>query len=242
MKKNPNLLGVLFVLLASGCAYINPLVRNANIVPLAEENRLGGQMSSEIQKSMVMSTDARLNNRVQTVGRKLVQALPKQEYDYKFYVVQNDVPNAFAIPGGSLYVQTGLLAIADDAELAGVMAHEIGHAYYKHPAKSLTRQAGWDYLSKLIFKNPDSNAKALALQIAKTGVINKYGRDDEYQADEMGYLLVKKAGYPSDGLLRFFRKLQMIEGKKSMPSFLSTHPPTAERIARLEALERQYST
>ncbi len=230
-----NLLGVL-----PGCAYVQPYIQTVNLVPIQQELELGQQMSKEISKSMPLVNDPALVNRVRTIGNQLASALPMKNFNYQFYVVQNKAPNAFTIHGGIIYVQTGLLQMANDSELAGVLAHEIGHAYYRHPTRTLTRMYGLDYISRLIFKENQGKLQTLALQLVKTGVLNQYGRNEEFEADDVGYQLLKRARFPTSGLLSFFRKLQTLEGRSGTPlAFLSTHPPTTDRIARLEALERQ---
>ena len=101
-----------------------------------------------------------------------------------------------------------------------------------------------DYLAKLLFKTGDTDGKlkTLALELAKGGILSKYSRVDEYEADEIGYILVKKTGYSTSGLLRFLRKIMNLEAQsgRSIP-FLSSHPPTPDRIARLESFERNGS-
>ena len=120
--------------------------------------------------------------------------------------------------------------------LAGVIAHEIGHAYDRHPAKGISRQYGISFLETLALKNNQSQIKELTMKLANQGILTKYGRDDENESDAIAYDLLKKSGYSEDGLLLFFKKLVKIQGSGGIP-FLSTHPPTSERIARVEQLK-----
>ncbi len=224
----------------TGCAYLEPFVQDLNVISVPQEQEIGKQLEIEIAKEMKVLDDSPPLDYVNTIGQRLVASLPKRDFDYRFHVVEDKNPNAFTIPGGVIYVHTGLIDFAeDDSEIAGVLAHELGHAYERHPAKGLSRAYGVEYLSKLIFKD-DANGqlKSLALGLAKGGLLSKYGRQDEYEADEVGYFLVKKAGYPTSGLLRFLRKIMKLEGSGGRPlAFLSSHPPTPERIARLESFE-----
>ncbi len=234
----PLLLAAPFILF-QGCAALNPLVQDINVIPVAEENSASKQMEGEIAKQMVLVSDPAANQRVSSIGQKLVAALPKKQFNYRFFVIQDNSPNAFTIPGGAIYVHTGLLAFAtSDDELAGVLGHEIGHAYERHPAKGMTRSLGAEYISKMLLKGNNNLAAKAALQFASGGVLNKYGRDDEREADDIGYYLIRRTGYSPDGLLRFMKKLQLVSNDTT-PVFFRSHPPTAERVARLEALIKQ---
>ena len=233
------ILMTVFVLIP-GCAYVNPLVEDFNIISIPQERTLGEQSAAEVAKQMTIVTDPALTSRVRKIGSRLVAALPDRQFDYAFSVVQDNTPNAFTIPGGKIYVHTGLLKFAgDDDELAGVIAHEVGHAYDRHPAKGMSRAYGVDYLSKLIFKGSQSQLKTLALQFAAGGLLSHYSRDEELRADSIGYQLAVKAGYRTDGLIRFFKKLMTLESKGTSIPFLASHPPTPERIARLQAMSQQ---
>ena len=232
------------ILFMTGCATVEPIIQEFNIVSIPQEVQMGQKFQQEIAQQMRIVTDPRPNARVQSLGRTLVAALPRQDFHYQFYGEAEATPNAFTIPGGSIYVHTGLLDFApDDSELAGVLAHEIGHAYARHPAKALSRMYGVEQLSNLIFSgDAQGKFRALALQVTQFGVLTRYSRADERQADDIAYVLLRRARMRTDGLLRFLRKLQSVHQGREPLAFLSTHPPTPERIARLEQLERaQYA-
>jgi predicted Zn-dependent protease len=236
MKKGIILTATL-ALFVSGCAALEPWVRDFNILPLAEERDLGTQLSAEIAREMTLSKNASANLKVRSIGERSAAALPRRDFDYRFLVVEDNSPNAFTIPGGIVYVHTGLLAFVDDeGELAGVIAHEVAHAYERHPAKNISLTYGLDYLTGLLAKNDRSNLRKLALELAKGGVLLRYSRQDEDEADALGVDLLKRAGYPSDGLLRFLKKLEQSEKSGFLPTIFRTHPPTRERISRLESL------
>jgi len=219
-----------------GCAVVQPLIRDINLVPLAEEKAAGEKMEAEIARQMKISSDLTQQARVRKIGQSLVRVLPKREFEYRFSVVEDPSPNAFTIPGGAIYVHTGLLSFASsDDELAGVLGHEIGHAYERHPAKAMTRALGADYLSRMLLKGQDSLAAKAALQFARGGILSKYGRDDEREADDIGFYLIQTAGYAPDGLLRFMRKLMMLS-RDTTPVIFRSHPPSEERVKRLEDL------
>ena len=223
----------------SGCAVVEPLVQDFNIVSVPEEIQIGNKMSAEVARQMPVVRDPLATRSVSDIGMKLVAALPRQDFQYHFYLIRDNTPNAFTIPGGTIYVHTGLLDFADDkSELAGVLAHEISHAFDRHPAKALSRELGAQYLSSLLFRDPQSRLRSITVRLAQGGILTRYSREDELRADELGYYLLRRAGFRTDGLLRFLRKLQSIDTGSAPLAFLSTHPPTPERIARLEALER----
>jgi predicted Zn-dependent protease len=243
MSKRNTFYALLFLIASlqtGGCASLQPLVSDFNIVSVEEENQLSQKMSGEIAKSMTLVTDPALNAQVTKVGNKLVNALPSKQFTYRFYVVQDASPNAFTIPGGGIYVHTGLFKLASsEGELAGVLAHEIGHAYERHPAKGLSRSYGLETLSGMLLKQNKNQLQQAALKIAKGGILSSYGRGDETEADDIAFDLLKKAGYSPDGLILFFKKLQQISQSGKTPAFLSSHPPTPDRIKRLENLKLQ---
>lgn len=226
------------LLMMPGCASLNTYVRDFNIVPVSQELEIGKQMSAEVAKQMtVLPATSAESKKVEAMGQKLVADLPRKEFNYHFAVVKDDTPNAFTLPGGYIYVHTGTIKFSDnDDMLAGVIAHEIGHAYDRHPAKGLSREYGVSFLENMLLKNNQNQIKNLTLKVANQGILTKYGRDDENEADEIAYYLLRKSGYSEDGLLLFFKKLVKIQGSGGIP-FLSTHPPTSERIARVEQLK-----
>ena len=230
---------LLLIVPLTSCAYIDPLIQDANVVSVADEVQISSQMQGEVSKAMHIIEDPRLTTPVRQIGNRLVAALPDKSFDYQFFVVEDNSPNAFTIPGAKIYVHTGLMKfVSDESELAGVLAHEIGHAYERHPAKSMTRQMGLAQLSSRISGN-NATIKQLALKIAGTGALNFYSRSDETESDRIGFDLLKRSGYKTDGLTRFLQKLITLQNGKQTPAFLSSHPPTPDRVAALEALRQK---
>jgi len=233
MKTNKLLYACLLSFILSSCAYIDPLIQDANVVSLADENQASQQMAAEVAKSMAVSQSPELT----ALGNRLVAALPQKDFDYQFFVVNNPEPNAFTIPGAKIYVHTGLYKLATtEDEVAGVLAHEIGHAFERHPAKSMTRQMGLAQISSKLASGNNAVIKQFALKIAGTGALNFYSRSDESEADRIAYDLLKRSGYKTDGLTRFLQKLIKLQNGRQTPAFLSSHPPTPERVAALEKL------
>ena len=178
--------------------------------------------------------------------RQVVAAIAQQSLQdrpgivYKATVIDDPKQvNAFAIPGGYVYVYSGLLKAADnEAELAGVMAHEIGHVVGRHSANQLAAQYGIELLTQLALGEEAGKLGEMAAGLAGAGTLARFSRDDEREADEYGFKYMAACGYDPRALLAFFTKLNQLE--KSRPSDLeklfASHPPTPERIERIERM------
>jgi predicted Zn-dependent protease len=233
---------VLLCLFLAGCAYVEPLVQDFNIVSVPQEIQLGRQVEAEIQRHLRFVNDPSTLARLGRIASPLVSALPRRDFEYRFYVIEDPTPNAFTVPGGAIYVHTGLLGfVRDEGELAGVLAHELGHALERHPAKAISRDYGVQSLATLLFKGERQAFYNMAFSLARGGLLSRYGREDERRADEAAFFLLRRAGFPTGGLLRFLRHLQSLQQGGTLAPFLSSHPPTAERAARLEELEKGVS-
>lgn len=171
------------------------------------------------------------------------QGKRQTEIEYSIAVVRDDTVNAFALPAGYIFVHTGLLSyIKSDDELAGVLAHEIAHVEQRHSMKTISRTIGMSVLLGLIVekssdKRRDQIAKigAFAISLAQLG----YSREAEYEADANGVNYMRAAGYDKNELLNFWRRMEADSGGEKNPAIFqlfSTHPPTGERIKRIEAM------
>jgi predicted Zn-dependent protease len=197
----------------------------------AQEVALGEQINQQIlSRQFRRYGNTQINNYVSELGDRLAAQSDRPNLPYTFQVVQDESINAFATMGGFVYVTTGLLkAVDNEAQLAGVMGHEIGHVVHKHSirqmreviiARGLAGAAG-----------VDSNIAVqlgveLALRLPRS-------RQHEYEADRAGLAILMNTGYSPLGLVQFFEKLL---GKPSAPTFLSTHPASSDRIAALEEM------
>lgn len=210
---------------------------------LALEKEIGRNAYEEIVAEMrVMKLPAAEENRLQSIFRRLVAVCErKKELQYTLTVVEDNTVNAFALPGGYIFVHTGLLAFAEsDGEIAGVLAHEIAHVDRKHSMSQLKRQIGMAFLLQLALKK--SNAKediaklgAIVINLAQLG----YSREAEFEADRYGVYYMEKAGFNRKEILNFWQRLLDRTGGKEDPAFLylfSTHPPTTERMKRIREL------
>lgn len=182
--------------------------------------------------------------RVNNIFNKLIKSSRRnKEIDYNLAVVKDDTVNAFALPAGYIFIHTGLLSYAQsDGELAGVLAHEIAHVDRRHSMKAISRTMGMSVLLQLV---TNKSSKKRQEDILKIGVVAinlaqlGYSRDAEYEADAYGVKFMKSAGYPKEEILNFWRRMEDQSGGEKSPAILqlfSTHPPTGERIKRIEAM------
>ena len=173
------------------------------------EREMGAHFLLEARSQLPLAEDPAINEYVQSLGNRLVGALGPQPFDYHFYVVESPILNAFSVPGGYIFVFTGLLARAGtDDELAGVLGHEIGHAHAHHVVRMQTQGMAWNVASLLgvllAAINPVLAAGALAA--AQTAQL-KYSRDFEQEADYLGLTTTSQAGYDPNALPAFFKQL-----------------------------------
>ncbi len=235
------LLCALTVLLAS-CATAPHTQRSQFIViPRSKAVAMGNQAAQEIKQKEPVSQDPALVNRVQRIGNRIA-AQTGTDYDWEFNVIEKDVPNAFALPGGKVFVYEGLMDMTDsDDELATVIAHEIAHALARHGAERMSVQLGASMVGQaagmaLGLENPMvartfQQAYGMASQV---GVILPYSRTQEYEADHIGLILMAKGGYDPEAALGFWRKMMELDKGKAPPAWLSTHPPSPERLDEIQ--------
>jgi predicted Zn-dependent protease len=208
-----------------------------------EEQRLGYQMSRELRGQLVFVRDRVVADYVEDIGRAILAAAPPQPFEYHFYVVEDEDLNAFAAPAGHIYVHTGtILAARNASELVGVVAHEIGHVAHRHVANNYNRQrnTGLAYqvgvlAAYLLGGGVGASAAQLGGGLAATAYLNQFGREAEMEADAFAVDAMPHAGWDPNGLVSFFQTLQA-QGGPQVPTFLSSHPATEDRIAATRAL------
>jgi predicted Zn-dependent protease len=210
---------------------------NFNLISIEEEWQLGQQLSQDIARQVRLSNDAQANAYVTRLGRQIVAQTPMANLPWQFHVVEDPTINAFAIPGGHVYVHTGLIANADNAsELAGVMAHEISHVVARHSTEQISRQYGLSVLAGIALGQNAGALTELAAQIVAGGAMARFSREAEREADDLGIQFMYAANYDPRGMASMFREL--LEHQKSSPGaverFFSTHPQTEERVRDAE--------
>ena len=201
-----------------------------------EEIQLGKQINQQlVSREFKLYRNEQVNRYVEQIGERLAAKSDRPNLPFTFQVVQDNNVNAFATAGGYVYVTTGLLKTADnEAQLASVLAHEIGHITNRHLIQQMrqTAIAGGVATAAGVDRNR-------AVQIGVDLALRRpNSRGDEYEADQTGLQLLGRAGYAESGMVAFMEKLLKQGG--SVPTFLSTHPATKNRIARLrEAIDPQ---
>lgn len=210
------------------------------LLPTSEEIRIGNQLAAEVnQQEKILQNDA-VQQYVRRVGKRLVDAAGKTarpEITYRFTVIDepNQV-NAFALPGGHIYVYSGLIRAADsEAELAGVLGHEIGHVAERHAAQALGAQFGLQTLAALALGQNPGMIQELAAGIAAQGYMSRHSRDAERESDALGLRFLTAAGYDPMAMPAFFKKLERMGGSNSnaLAQFFASHPNPGERADTL---------
>jgi len=208
-----------------------------------QEVQLGRQESAQIQQQLPMVQDAAINQYVTSLGNQIASHTSRADLQWQFYVVNTDVVNAFALPGGIVYVNRGVLERADKMdELAAVMGHEIEHVVRRHSVKQMEQVQGANVGVALacVLTNVCSNpAASAAISVGGAAVFAKFSRADEKQADEGGFHNMINAGIDPSGMLTFFQKLLAEEqqgGNSNVSSWFSSHPGTQDRVAHVQRM------
>jgi len=210
---------------------------------IAQERELGDEFSREIRKEVVLLRDSVVTGYVERIGQDIVRAAGPQPFPYHFYVVEDDEINAFAGPAGHIYVHTGtILKARNVTELAGVIAHEVGHVARRHIAHNYGRQRntgiahqGVVIAAGVLGGSAAAGAANLGGALASAAYLNKFGRDAERESDVFAVEVLPKAGYDPIGLVTFFKTLRSETGSGGW-TFLSSHPATDERMEETRLL------
>lgn len=206
-----------------------------------QQEQLGVQAMGEVYKQMpVLPDSSPLTQYVRQIGERLRGVIPAQySWPYQFHVIPQKEINAFALPGGPIFVNVGTIQSADnEAELVGVIAHEMSHIYMQHSAKQAPKQEWANIigaLGGLFGGSAVGNLARLGIQFGAGTLLLRYSRKDESQADEVGAIMMYKARYNAKAMADFFEKLEK-QGGGGGPQFLSDHPNPGNRT---EAIQRE---
>ncbi len=209
------------------------------VLPVNQEVALGAELSTQLDGELVVHPDAELQAYIASLGARVVAVADDRDpsINFTFTVVDDDSTiNAFAIPGGHIYIYTGLLLAAEsEAEVVAVLCHEVAHVTRRHSAERLVASYGLQAVTGLALGNDPQLLTQLAAQFAGTTAINGHSRAAETESDETGFRYMLRTGYDPNGFIDFFGRLT---GGARPPQFLSTHPNPENRIERIQAMIR----
>ena len=204
---------------------------------LAGEQSAGQSFAQSIKAQSKMVSNPQQLKYINDIGQKLATLMGRDEFEYEFYIVEDPTPNAFALPGGKIFFHTGMLQLMDsEAELAGVMAHEIAHSVLSHSYKRLGESALTGTAANLLAGMAGREVGIVA-RIGDALLGKSFSRGKEKQSDILGLRVLDAAGYSADGLYNVMAKLKQLKGKSNAAeTLLSSHPASEERMRYLEEL------
>jgi len=226
-------------LFVSGCGTV--------LQPVEKDKELGDELAPHVEAYMGVSTDAERTANLQQIGQRLVEVNPDQTFDYQFALLDQWVPNAFALPGGYIYISRGLLALSNNEdELACVVGHEIIHVCRRHSARQMAKArvptlfalpgamiSGGGVVSQSL-----GNLLMAPAAVVGGAYLAAHSRQDEFEADQYGQHLAADAGYDPVALAPILARLgdfsQAYTGEKRIPGFFDTHPSTPDRVGRVK--------
>jgi predicted Zn-dependent protease len=220
-------------------------IGKAGAMTIEEEKKLGKEVLLQIKKEADFVRDLNVQGFVEKVGYSLVDQLATTPFEFKFYVIRDVDPNAFAVPGGYIFINTGLIVLAEnEQEMAGVLAHEISHVTQRHVAQMIERSKRLNIASVVAILaamlagrgGAGSQAGAAMATATAEALTLKYTREIETDADEHGLQLLIKAGYDPSGMVNIFNRLQKLSLAMApkVPAYLLDHPAIEDRISLLE--------
>jgi hypothetical protein len=235
VRKQLQAIVLLLTISIPGIAEHKELKPGWNLFSKEQDVQLGKEAAAQVERQMPVIRDGALQDYVEGIGRKLSSSPKADKYPYTFKLVNDPSINAFALPGGPTYVHTGLIRAAEnEAQLAGVMAHEIAHVALRHGTNQASK-ANLLQLPAMLAGAVVGNGSILG-QLAQVGVglglnsvLLKYSRDAERQADLLGAQMLAQAGYNPIEMARFFEKLAAQGGSRG-PAWFSSHPDPGDRM------------
>ncbi len=224
-----------------GCS-LNPATNKRQLILTSEaqEKELGRRATEEVEQAIGYVDDPRIAAYVSRVGETVAEGAPDGQFDYEFRVVEMEEPNAFAVPGGYVFVSRGLLALTNsEAELAGILGHEVGHVAARHGTNQASVQAPLRVVTGIgaaatgIISNSLGDLVSGMGGAATDALFSSYGRDQEREADQLGQRFMASTGYDPAALssaLDSLHQHSVQSGQDDGPSFFSSHPSTPERV------------
>jgi beta-barrel assembly-enhancing protease len=224
-------------LLVAGCATRrpgDPISPGFNLYSKDQDIQLGKQLAQQVRQSLDVVNDQNLQNYVRTLGQKLASTPSAGDFPYEFTLINDPSINAFALPGGPIFLHSGLIQNADnEGQVAGVVAHEIAHVQLRHGTNQASRANLLEIPAVLagavLGQGAGAQIGQLGLSLGLQSVLLKYSRDAERQADALGARMMTEPGFNPIEMARFFEKLEAAGGSRA-PEFLSSHPSPGNRV------------
>jgi predicted Zn-dependent protease len=250
-RTNPILISILV-----GCLILVSLlstgVPSARALTLEEEQKLGEQVVREVEAKFTVIRDPLLLNYLNRIGQEILQKSGSNLYPFRFYLLKDPQLNAFSVPGGHIFVTTGIVEVMDsEGELAGLLGHEIAHVTSRHISKRMEREkkinlATMAAVLASIFAGDPRIASAVITSSMATGISLslKYSREDEEEADNYGFKYMTRDGYNPEEMAVLLGKLRKwgAFGSEVIPPYLLTHPGIGERVEQIESLKKYYAS
>lgn len=217
---------------------------DALCMSIKKEKELSREFMETVQKYFMLIKDPLIAGYVEKIGQRIISVMPPQPFTYHFYVIKEDSYNAFAGPGGLIFIFSGLFAaMENEEELAGILSHEIAHIANRHISRNMARSktiglatlAGLAAGILLGIGGVPTEAIAIGALAGAQSISLAYSREDEMEADKTGLKNLFKAGYTGEGLLTILKKMRSKQwfGPKQIPTYLTTHPALNERMVYL---------
>jgi len=234
--KNLRVYSFLILFLISGCSSEYNIVTKKQEIyfySTDKEVQMGVSISKQVEEQYKLTDDPLMQQRVETIGKRIVAVSDRKDIDYHFKVLNDKEINAVSLPGGFIYINSGVVEkVNSDDELAGVIAHEVAHVVARHSIKKLQAIMGYSLLRVLVAAAPQGGDVGSAADIAFSEILLGYGREDELLADQLAARYEKRAGYDPHAMIRFLEKLQEDNRHKPLrpKSYFKTHPYVPDRI------------
>jgi predicted Zn-dependent protease len=217
------------------------------LLSVDQEIQIGKQAQTQMRKDLPELRDPVVSAYINDIARRLTRVASGPKYPYSFTVANTREINAFALPGGPIWIHRGVLQVAtNESQVAGVLAHEISHLARRHAAEQLTKVAianwGLGLLGAMLGNAGGAGAAQVAGGFLASSAFQRFSRDDERDADKVGLVLLTRAGWDARGMIELFDILRREEGRDptSVEAFFSSHPSPKERIAELEAAVKKH--
>ncbi len=234
---------LVILVLLTGCAHqeYNTATGEQDIIFVTTEKEIdmGRRIARSIERNpdIVLDPDPLMTKRVEEIGRRIANVSDRREVKYTFRVIDRDEVNAFALPGGYIFIFRGLVEkVESDDELASVMAHEVAHVVARHSIKRLQGGIGYNILRILMVVTDTSGQDARRIDSAFGHLLMSYSREDEALADRIAIKYLKEAGFDPMAMIGFLKKLQQVhrDGPIRQKSSYRSHPYIADRIGMVK--------